>query len=193
MTPAAFFTRIELLAAIAFFVWFVYDRWQQTVVDVTRHELFKIRHHVFLMAADGKIPFDSPEYSAIRESFNGLIRFSHKMTFPRLLAFWIASPVQEEERRQTITEVISRVKDGEVRHALEKQWRKAGDFLLLGIWLRSPALLAISVIMTPFLPIFGLVLVMDRHSYRNRYKVVRSQMERSITIEACRQADLVTA
>ena len=182
MTPETFTTRVEVLLSLMFFVWFVYGRWQQLIVDVTRHELFKIRNRIFLMAADGKISFTSTQYKELRETFNGLIRYAHKITFPRLMAMSIANHY-ERPKRLKVTEILGSIEDDAVRHALEMEWRKAADFVSLGTFLRSPMLLLVTVVLAPFSPFLTVIVMLDRQRYQVRYKNVRHSIERGIDHE----------
>lgn len=197
MTLEVFFARIEVLASVAFFIWFLYGFWQQTVVSVTRHELFKIRHRLFIMAADGKISFDSPEYGEMRKSINSMIRFCHMITLPRVVAvaFAMWTAPEQQKRRQPLTVVLSKVKDEALRKTLEGQWRKASDFVLLGIFLRSPVLLLLVVPVVVLSPLLSLLFILDRQDIKSRYKVVRSTVERGIELETCQRdgSDLVFA
>ena len=185
MTPAIFFTRIEIIASIAFLVWFVYGRWQQLITDVTRHELFKIRHRIFLMAADKKVSFTSPQYIELRETFNGLIRYSHTITLPRVAALYLMQKY-EPPKRIRIAEILRQIEDVDVRHAFETEWRKAADFVALAIFLRSPALILVAVILTPILPLLSVIAILDRQNLKVRYKSVRNTVEHGLELEACR-------
>lgn len=197
MTPEIFFNGLELMVVVAFFIWFIYGPWQQTVISVTRHELFKIRHRLFLMAADGKLSFDSPEYGEMRKSINSLIRFCHMITLPRVVAMafsmWVAP--DSFKRRQTLAMVLAKVPDEGLRRALEAQWRKASDFLLLSIFLRSPVLLLLALPLAVLFPVLSVIVILDRQTFKSRYKVVRSTVERGIELETCQRddSDLVLA
>lgn len=185
MTPAIFFSRIVILGSIAFFIWFIFGPWQQLVIDVTRHELFKIRHRVFLMAADGKLDFRSTQYRELRDTFNSLIRFSHKITFPSMVAVAIARR-WEKPGKIRIAEIISQIADHDLRRSLEREWRKATDFVALGTFLRSPTLFLTAIVLAPLLPLLSVLMILDRHTMRNRYHAVKSTVEHGIELEAYR-------
>ncbi len=52
----------------------------------TRHRLFLIRSELFNAALEGKIGFHEPAYRLVRETLNGMIRFTHNLSFLRLIA-----------------------------------------------------------------------------------------------------------
>jgi hypothetical protein len=185
MTPQIFFARIETLLAIAFFVWFAYGRWQQLVIDVTRHELFKIRHRIFLMAADKKLDFNSAAYKELRETFNGLIRFCHVMTAPKMVAIY-ATRRYNAPQRMRMTELLGKFENTGTRQIIESEWRKAADFVSLSMLLRSPILLFVLVIATPLLPLLSVVLILNRQRVRKSYRsMIRNTVERGIELEVC--------
>ena len=132
MTREIFFGRIEFLIGIGLLAWFVYRLWQRLIIDIARHELFKIRNTIFLMAADGELDFNSAEYRDIREVFNGLIRYCHTLTFPKIMAaLFLLKP-----RRNQIAEILSRIDDKKLRTKLEAEWRKAAEILSLSLTLQ---------------------------------------------------------
>lgn len=55
----------------------------------TRQRLFGIRAGLFNAALDGKINFDEPAYRQVRLILNGMIRFTHSLSFLRVLAIVI--------------------------------------------------------------------------------------------------------
>ena len=55
----------------------------------TRQRLFNIRANLFNAALDGKIGFDDPAYRQVRQILNGMIRFTHNLSFFRLGAIII--------------------------------------------------------------------------------------------------------
>jgi hypothetical protein len=55
----------------------------------TRQRLFGIRASLFNAALEGKIGFDEPAYRQVRQVLNGIIRFTHNLSFFRMLAIVI--------------------------------------------------------------------------------------------------------
>ncbi len=70
---------LSLLWVLAFAFWRNYR------IDATRDRLFELRDRMFDFAADGHVPFDSPAYARLRVIMNSVIRFTHRITFARLL------------------------------------------------------------------------------------------------------------
>lgn len=67
------------LGAIACWtLWFYFVKEQR--VDAFREELFCIRRDLFLLAASGKISFDSNPYTELRYRINGMLRFAHRIS-----------------------------------------------------------------------------------------------------------------
>ncbi len=55
----------------------------------TRQRLFGTRASLFNAALEGKIGFDEPAYRQVRQVLNGIIRFTHNLSFFRMLAIVI--------------------------------------------------------------------------------------------------------
>jgi hypothetical protein len=72
------------LAAIAAFLLFPYNGYR---VEKIRQQAFTLRDELFDEARKGNISFDSRAYMATRSLLNGLIRFSHRISFSRMIAF----------------------------------------------------------------------------------------------------------
>lgn len=72
------------LAGIAAFLFFPYNAYR---VDSIRQKTFALRDALFDEARQGNIGFDSPAYGATRALLNGVIRFSHRISFSRMIAF----------------------------------------------------------------------------------------------------------
>jgi len=67
-------------------VWFlVFVCWRTYRVDALRQRLFALRDELFDYATSGAISYDDPAYWNLRLLMNGMIRFAHRLTFPRLL------------------------------------------------------------------------------------------------------------
>lgn len=63
-------------------LWF---RWRIYRVDATRQRLFELRDELFDYARYGEIAFEHFAYTFLRLRINGMIRFSHRISFARLL------------------------------------------------------------------------------------------------------------
>lgn len=72
------------LAALAAFLLFPYNSYR---VEKVRQRAFALRDELFDEVRNGNIQFDSPAYSATRSLLNGLIRFSHRISFSRMISY----------------------------------------------------------------------------------------------------------
>lgn len=72
------------LAAIAIFLLFPYNSFR---IEKVRQHAFALRDELFDEARKGNIAFDSQAYMATRSLLNGLIRFSHRISLSRIIAF----------------------------------------------------------------------------------------------------------
>ncbi|MEE5122134.1 hypothetical protein V2K50_20015 [Pseudomonas alliivorans] len=59
----------------------LYIEYKKYRVDKLRFKLFCIRDELFNAAREGKIPFDSNAYQIVRDNLNGMIRYSHELSF----------------------------------------------------------------------------------------------------------------
>ena len=77
-----------LLAAANFvLLWILVGCRRSYRIDALRHRLFVLRDELFDYALDGNLSFDHPAYAMLRRRMNNLLRFSHKISFVRLLIF----------------------------------------------------------------------------------------------------------
>jgi hypothetical protein len=84
MNPVSYEQIMSLLGLIALWA-FWYYLWKPQRVDIFRQKLFALRSDLFDLAATGLVAFDDPAYSQLRLLINGLIRFSHRISFASLL------------------------------------------------------------------------------------------------------------
>lgn len=80
-----FIHSIEGLGAVAVFVVILAWPLQLALEDRARDAIFERRERLFDLAACGKLDFASPEYRAIRSSFEACIGYAHKITLGRLV------------------------------------------------------------------------------------------------------------
>ncbi len=154
MTPSVFWDRMEFLVGIVLLAWFFYRPWRRLIVDISRHELLKIRDAIFLMAADGELDFNSQQYQDIREAFNGFIRYCHTFTLSKIIAAFFLL----RHKRNPIAETLGQIKDEKLRTKLEAKWHEAAQISVISLMLRSPVLL---LTMMATLPIIGAVFLLD--------------------------------
>ena len=72
-----------LLGFISLFaIWLTWEFLHKRVAkDELRNELFKIRHELFMLAANKEVSFDSRVYRSFEMRINGTIRFSHRISY----------------------------------------------------------------------------------------------------------------
>ena len=86
MTPLGNFSAALHLLLSLVAVWFLVFKFASDYrVDALRDKLFAVREKLFDYAAQGNVSFDDPAYAKLRMLINGLIRFSHRLTFTRFL------------------------------------------------------------------------------------------------------------
>ena len=102
------------------------------------------------MAADGKIKFSSVEYRAVRYHYNTLIRFAHDLSWPQLVAVGLSGYNPESEVSDT-QKICDKVKDPELRERLKRDWDYAIKQVSIMVWLRSPLLMGITMIVLPLI------------------------------------------
>jgi hypothetical protein len=72
------------LIGISAFLLFPYNSFR---IDNVRQKTFALRDKLFDEARLGNIGFDSPAYGATRSMLNGVIRYSHRISFSRMISF----------------------------------------------------------------------------------------------------------
>jgi len=78
---------IALKSVLSLFVlwFFVYYLWRDYRLDSFREDVFSVRDQMFLYAASGKISFEHPAYTILRERMNIILRYGHVFTLTRLI------------------------------------------------------------------------------------------------------------
>lgn len=153
MSPSAFTNTIELLAAVGLGVWLFYGPWQRLLVDTFRQSLFDVRDKVFLMAADKRIGFDDPLYGAFRGRINAMIRFADNFRWQTIVANIIATSFASRRtphNRPDLTTMIKQSPDKVLAFELEALYVRAVLLCVLLIVSRSIMLMALTIVMLPF-------------------------------------------
>lgn len=68
-------------------------------IERSRHQLFKVRARLFDYAAQGQISFQEPAYVELRRMLNGMIRFTHRLTWFDTLSVALLYNVKKDIRR----------------------------------------------------------------------------------------------
>ncbi len=77
-------------------------------VALTRQKLFVIRANLFNAALEGKLKFDDPAYELVRQALNGMIRFTHNLSFLRWFAIVIVNRYVHKNLVEHFNEQFSR-------------------------------------------------------------------------------------
>lgn len=140
-------------------IWFgIFFLYQDYCVDSFRHKMFSLRDRLFNDAAKGLIDFNHPAYGMLRNTMNGFLRFSHKLSLFQTIAIVVSfgrdqAPVRSFEKEWA--EVSSDL-DKDVVQKLEAYRHEVNKLLMAQIFLGSPLLLAFIVL--PVL-IFAMIVV----------------------------------
>lgn len=122
------------LIAIGVFLFGPYNTYR---VDRLRQEMFSLRDELFDRARLGEIRFDSAAYKATRALLNGMIRFSHRISFARLFAFRALMTERAIDRAQD--ELLSAMNaSSEADRELCKRFIVHANVLILKHVLSSP-------------------------------------------------------
>ena len=143
--------QLELCLGLFLFVWFFYGPWNQYVTDALRQYLFDIRDEIFLLAADGKINFSHPAYSAIRERLNLTIRFAHRISFGDFVSFTLLYSKSDELSSQPdITQLTNNIVDRDVARLIERRYLQMVIAVTVSMVLRSFVALVLNIVFIPF-------------------------------------------
>jgi hypothetical protein len=170
-----------VLAFVIFALW----PWQR--IDLFRQQMFAVRDELFDFAADGKISFDEPAYTELRELMNGFIRYAHNLTPFRILMSFLRWKCVSGKAVQTWTEswnkALHQVADQDVRAKLQQFHSRATE-LVLGQLVLSPGALIIGI---PFL-VVGTLFYTQWTNLRSIYRDVTNKIPMSFLEEEAAKA-----
>lgn len=155
MTYAALFHTFEVLVVLALLILFFAYPWKAFCGDVLRQRLLELRNRLFMLAAEGRIGFDDPVYVSFRANLNNRIRYADGIVFGDLVAFLIAFRGKVPEMR-TLDDEIAALEDEELRSELHAMHVASLQLQLGHIVIRSPVLLAFSVL-APIIVVIALI------------------------------------
>jgi hypothetical protein len=144
MTTDAFLASLCLTGFVVLF----YGPWQEACTDFARQVIFEQRDKLFDMARFGKLDFNSKEYRTIRSNLEGMIRFAHELTVPRLIYTSRIARFKTDDKND-LSHAIARVRDEAVRHEIIEIVGRVYVALIMMMIFKS----IICVICLPFLVI----------------------------------------
>jgi hypothetical protein len=166
---------LTLVGGLALFL--VYSLWQATCVAWMRQLCFEARDAVFDLAAEGRLQFSSAEYREIRSGIETLIRFAERISWPRLLCYYLT--IRPRRQQSSISRAIEKVSDPETQAAVRNEIHKVNSAVWMLLIARSPVLIVVFAL-------FAVVRWMTTEADRVRRGVLET-----IKIEAEEGEDLV--
>jgi hypothetical protein len=88
---------VESTSALVVFALLVFWLIPNYRLDLFRQEVFAVRDELFDYARAGNISFADPAYRLLRQSFNGFIRYAHRLTFYKVVMTMIVWKVVGRE------------------------------------------------------------------------------------------------
>jgi hypothetical protein len=138
--------------------------WPSLIESVVRQRLFEQRDVLFNLAANRSISFDEDGYREGVRRVNSLIRFTHKATWQRLLAFHIFLKDSVDAKCVPLTTYFREDNQALLSEValLEK---KLSMIMAFGVVARSPVLLVFVVVVMPI----ALAIKVTWDAYNNVY------------------------
>jgi hypothetical protein len=106
------------------------------LTSMTRQLLFESRDALFDLATEGLIDFSSPEYRAIRGSFEKLIRYAHDLSLTQFLIFrWHMKRNEYVPQESELALAVRNIRNEETRrrvHELVSKAHNAMFWLMIG-------------------------------------------------------------
>lgn len=192
MTTVGNVTTIFYSCLSLVFIWLIYRYgWREYRIEKVRQDLFALRQELFDFAAKGNVAFDDPVYTGFRNTLNGLIRFSHRITFLRFVLAVIilefGSPPKHQNHYLQWKEIAEAL-PGDKKNAIMNIHERMSQEIVWHMISVSPILpllilLAILVILVSyFLAVFGrtlgllwLVSVIEVDAVHEQERVLRTQ------------------
>lgn len=143
------------LLALGGILWFFSRPWKHLVEESARQILFRSRDQLFDTARERNW-LDDTNYRELRNRYNNLIRYCHKLNWMMLLAgkFSLLNTSPSSERK-TVRDILSSIPDRSLAEQLEKDYYFSLWAVIGSVFVRSPLMM---VIAAPFIMV-GLVFV----------------------------------
>ncbi len=99
-----FSSGIGVIALLVFYFWF----YKQYRIDRTRQSLFAVRDEMFDYATAGHISFDDPAYILLRQTMNGMIRFTHRVDILTIFGMFLAKLFMPRENDSSFDKLFNK-------------------------------------------------------------------------------------
>jgi hypothetical protein len=127
----------------------VFMCWRTYRVDALRQQLFALRDELFDYATSGAISYDDPAYGKLRLLMNGMIRFAHRLSFPRLLLAVVVNSLWPDPYLMNVLKdwhkSIEAIPQPETRKKLHEFNCRMNDMLIRHLLTGSPTFLILLV------------------------------------------------
>ncbi|NOX27850.1 MAG: hypothetical protein GXP21_06655 [Gammaproteobacteria bacterium] len=95
---------LSILGIVVVLFWLYPDY----LLDKLRQDLFSLRDDLFDQAVENNIPFDHDAYGMLRSTMNGVIRYSHRISFLHMVAFLLVDKTYEQIDEETFDQRLER-------------------------------------------------------------------------------------
>jgi len=136
---------LHLCFALALLWVLIFVCWKNYRVDQLRQNLFALRDDLFDFALTGAVAFDHPAYGKLRTTINGMIRFAHRIAFPRILLAVLTERIWHDPSKRTPfeewQEAVDTIRSTEVQERLRELHQRMYVLVVGHMISRSPTLL----------------------------------------------------
>jgi hypothetical protein len=157
MSAADLSMAIQTLLSLLVLAFVMFSLWPNQRADLFRQQMFALRDELFDFALEGKIEFDNPAYTQLRELMNGFIRYAHNLTPYRTLMSYLRWKCTSREPLKgwavSWEQALKRVSDSDTRAKIEEFHSKV-SMLVMSQLVLSPGLLI------TFLPMLVFIVVL---------------------------------
>ena len=146
MDSTTFVTVLESVMALAVLSWLLCALWPACRLDSFRQKVFAVRNDLFDYAAAGRIAFDDPAYTLLRQLMNGTLRYGHQITFFRLFLAGTSDRLLKRQIEPTWPQrwaaAMAKIESPSVRKDLEAFHARLWLLVSMRIVFGSPVLIA---------------------------------------------------
>jgi hypothetical protein len=177
MMETAFLSNsLHSLVVLTALLWFFSRPWKHLVEESARQILFRSRDQLFDIAYTKQL-LDDPIYRELRNRYNNMIRFCHKLNWMMLLAgkFSLLGS-RSDIPHKTVREILSTLKDQKLATQLEKEYYFSLWAVIGSVFVRSPLMM---VVAAPFV-MLGLVVAILSMKPVNQVRSFESAIEKDL-------------